>query len=141
MTVQYVLNLQRALELGIISVLVPPAAASSEDSSDSDGIFDELGALYQGLLTYLPQGETDVGQRHILRYIQERPEGTTVQEIATHFKISTSVAVGIINGGLQRNIKKAGFATIDDILWLEKKARKWHYSPGAVLQRQPPVPL
>jgi plasmid maintenance system antidote protein VapI len=55
--------------------------------------------------TALPISEADVGQREVLRHIQEHPFGTTVAEMAEHFGATTSTIVGIINGGIQRNIE------------------------------------
>lgn len=139
MTVQYLLNLERALELGILTILVPSGDSSSGDGGDDDS--DVSDALFQKFLSYLPQGETDVGQRHVLRFIQEHPEGVAMPAITDHFGITPNSASGIINGGLQRNIKKAGFALVESVLRIEKKARQWHYAPGEILRRKPPVPL
>jgi hypothetical protein len=136
MTVQYVFNPDRALELGIITILVPPDSSSSAAAGN-----DVSDALYQKFLSYLPRGETDIGQRHVAQFIKESLDGVTMSAISSHFGITPNSASGIINGGLQANIKKAGFATVDPILKIEKRGRQWHYSPGEVLCRQPPIPL
>ena len=144
MAVQYIFHPERALELmlelGILSVAVPASAGDSGDDSDDSG--DDVEALlFRKFLSYLPQGEGDASQRNVLRFIQESRDGVAMPAITSHFGISPNSASGIINGGLQRNIKKAGFATVDPVLRFVKKARQWHYFPGPVLLRQPPIPL
>lgn len=142
----YYLDLERAVELGIFRLgSRPPTAAEDGATPDGESVEGAPGAWegvaekvdadrFEKLLQLLPwTPEGDVGQREVLHYIQENA-GTTVPAIAAHFEVSTSVIVGIINGGLQRNIAKAGFPDRKAILDIIQEGRKWHYYPGEVLK-------
>jgi len=134
---RYLLDVTRALELGLL-VEVNETPDESETRASTP---DEESSCYRKFLMLLPLAHRDVGQREVLRYIQEHPEGTTVPEMAGHFEDTTNTIVGIINGGLQRNIKKAGFAHVDRILRIVKEAGQWRYYPSDLLVAQPPIPL
>jgi hypothetical protein len=133
---RYVYNFERALELGLITVLDVP---DEQEEPAGEGPESERGqaaaaARFEKFLEILPvTDEGGIGQREVLHYIQMDP-GTTVPEIAANLGMSTHEVVGIINGGLQRNIAKAGFTRRGDILDIVKEGRKWHYYPGAVLK-------
>lgn len=100
-----------------------------------------LGQAWLHLLRLLPySGPRSVGQREVLQFIKD-DSGVTLHAISDHFKVTPNAISGIINGGLQRNIKKAGFPDVDSVLRLSKEGGSWHYYAGAVLQAQPPIPL
>lgn len=139
---RYYLNLERAIELGIITVDAPPTAIRIEGTGKGDGgsgpggvdapnADEERLNKFLEILPWSPDGE--VGQREVLHCIQRTP-GTTVPAIAAELEVSTSTVVGIINGGVQRNIDRAGFPDRKAVLDIVQQGRKWHYYPGEVLK-------
>ena len=132
---KYVFDLTRALELKILKLEETPGDAPQ----DQDEPVLNLEDAFRRFLTSLPKAKSgSVSQRDMLRYIQQQKAGTTVSSMAQHFKVSGMSIGGVLTGGLERNIAKAGLE-LESIIKFEKEGGEWHLYPGPFLQQQPPV--
>ena len=141
---RYIFDLDRAIALGLFippDPASPPASGSPAAVAQLPANTTPLGQAWTRLLGLLKysDSQSDVGQREVLQFIKDN-SGVTLHAISDHFKTTPNAISGIINGGLQRNIKKAGFAEIDPVLRLVKEGGTWHYYAGVVLQAQPAIP-
>lgn len=127
------------MELGILKIVDEGKSTATPDSSSGDHAGSPTEA-FRKLMAVLPRTKPgSVSQRQVLRHIQQQEGGTTVTEMAQHFKTTGMSIGGIITGGIQRNIKKAGLQ-LESILRIEQEGGEWHFYPGALLATQEPVP-
>ncbi len=70
-------------------------------------------------------------QLSVLRLVKNRP-GITVRQIAKELGVKPNQVTGVVNGGLQKNLPRAGFE-VSEVLEIRQEAGEATYHPGPAL--------
>lgn len=79
------------------------------------------------------------GQLEVLTAIKEHRAPTTSADLSQVLGITTNTFTGRLNGGIQKNAKKAGFE-VSDVVIIGEHDSNITYSPGRVLEKHDVVP-
>jgi hypothetical protein len=73
--------------------------------------------------------------KKVLQLIKDAPNGLSAELIAEQFGEQPNWFTGVLNGGIQRNIKTAGFK-LEDVLNINRSGGTVLYFPGPELKRR-----
>lgn len=71
----------------------------------------------------------------VLRLVKDSPNGISTEAIALQLNKKTNWFTGVLNGGIQRNVRAAGFE-LDDVVVIDRSKSTILYFPGRELKRR-----